>query len=217
MGMKLPKGARIELTTDADYQPYAFVQRGERGTVEVSEPGYVEIKLDKLHSGLGEFHNRIWVTDDCEPFQYRKLASPKPGTWGLGAVAVIIVMVVVAGGADAMLTPAVERHSIKLLHENVPRGGALVIEQMAKRNKACLWSRTRTWSRTDTGEVVWVERGYMHGRPPNTEFEKEVHTVQIPDHLEQGRYKFESMGRGDCAGAVYWDTRPSFLFNITRQ
>lgn len=64
-------GTRIELTADADFMPYAMPRKGERGTVVTSEPGFTEIKLDREHTGLAMYGNKIWLTDLAPPFEYK--------------------------------------------------------------------------------------------------------------------------------------------------
>jgi hypothetical protein len=59
-------GDRIVATRPLDLGYYAQIERGEQGTVEYIDEhtGFVEILMDKLHRGLFEYGNCIWL----EPF-----------------------------------------------------------------------------------------------------------------------------------------------------
>jgi hypothetical protein len=65
-------GDRIRATDDIDLDHYAYVQRGETGTVVAIEveagdnAPTVFIRLDKPHRGLRAYDDEIWLFPGCD-------------------------------------------------------------------------------------------------------------------------------------------------------
>lgn len=61
-------GLRVVLTMDVDRFPDALVRKGATGTVELSQEGMIEIKLDDEHPGLAAWDNCLqWNREmECE-------------------------------------------------------------------------------------------------------------------------------------------------------
>jgi hypothetical protein len=56
-------GLRLRANEWLDFSPHTVVAPGETGTVDYvdEETGLVEVKLDKLHRGLNEWDNHLWL------------------------------------------------------------------------------------------------------------------------------------------------------------
>src|SRR5256885_1495434 len=72
MSNSITVGDRVICTRDLDFQPYATIGRGERGTVVRKDAdGNIDILLDKKHPGLSLFENCIWMTRDSSTDEVR--------------------------------------------------------------------------------------------------------------------------------------------------
>jgi hypothetical protein len=212
----LSVGQRIELTRDADFAPYAIVRRGERGTVVYTDEQLTEVLLDNEHDGLADYDNKIWTTHG-HPLEYRKLFSLRQyrKTFASAAALVLLMGSGMFHYSSADRHPIIDRQYQTLLSDTVAVGGTLEIEQSVWRKRTCFWTRARTWTDIETGRVMYRSSSYVHAGPANNGFEKETLSLKVPSELPRGRYRFESVGRGECSnGEVAIDATPSFIITI---
>jgi hypothetical protein len=63
---ELSIGMLVETTGPIDLSPHALIKAGERGVVAFidRESGIVEVRMERMHWGLAEWHNCMWLCFD---------------------------------------------------------------------------------------------------------------------------------------------------------
>lgn len=93
------QGDTVEITTEADFTPYATVRAGERGTVIFIDPesGQVDVQLKRYHAGLTQYQNCVWF---YRPYAGLKktMGVPTALRVGLQYAAVLVAVVGVSLG-----------------------------------------------------------------------------------------------------------------------